>query len=228
MSSTGKTLINKIYTWSLVKGSGDEGIDGSIILSGMVLVANGEDSDGEETSIVEGRIIYGVQDSEITIIHREEELFDEWDKVVIGMFKKFYDAKSFETYMPKGLAIELLQVAFLEDPDYLRDYDFLLDDYVYEEADSSYFSEIEDGDDDTVMVGSFATYIELDESEGIDINDQEIVNKLSNKLCKSGINIHNCKKDVDGFDSDGAQCTGVHLVPLPNKGTLSLVECSYS
>ena len=37
MSSTGKTLINKIYTWSLVKGSGDEGIDGSIILSGMFI-----------------------------------------------------------------------------------------------------------------------------------------------------------------------------------------------
>ena len=174
MSSTGKTLINKIYTWSLVKGSGDEGIDGSMIVSGIVLIANGEDSDGEETSIVEGRIIYGEQDSEITIIHREEELFDEWYQVAIGMINKLYDAKNFETYMPRGLAMELIQVAFLEDPDYLTDYNFLLDDYVYEEADSSYFSEIEDGDDDTVMVGSFATYIELDESEGIDINDQEM------------------------------------------------------
>ena len=73
MSTTSKTLINKIYSWSLVKGSGDVTIDESIFLSGIVLIANGEDSDGEETSIIEARVILGEQDSEI-IIHREEEL----------------------------------------------------------------------------------------------------------------------------------------------------------
>ena len=119
--------------------------------------------------------------------------------------------------MPKILASELLQVAFYEDPDYLTEYNFLIDDYVYEEGDSSYFSEIEDGDDETIMVGSFARYIELDESEAIDINDQDKINKLSNKLCKSVIALGNCKKDVDGFDSDGFQWTGVHLVPLPDQ-----------
>ncbi len=228
MTNDDKTLINKIFSWALVKGSGDVTIDESIFLSGIVLIANGEDSDGEETSIIEARVILGEQDSEI-IIHREEELFDEWaPEISDGIVNKVYDSKNFETYLPKILASELLQVAFYEDPDYLTEYNFLIDDYVYEEGDSSYFSEIEDGDDETIMVGSFARYIELDESEAIDINDQDKINKLSNKLCKSVIALGNCKKDVDGFDSDGAQWTGVHLVPLPNKGTLSLVECSYS
>ena len=27
----------------------------------------------------------------------------------------------------------------------------------------------------------------------------------------------NCKKDIDGFDSNGFQWTGVHLVPLPDQ-----------
>ena len=191
--------------------------EGSIFLSGIVLIANGEDSDGEETSIIEARVILGEKDSEI-IIHREEELFDEWEpEISDGIINKVYDSENFETYMPKILASELLQVAFNEDPDYLTEYNFLIDDYVYEEGDSSYFSEIEDGDDDTIMVGSFARYIELDESEEIDINDQDKVNKLSNKLCKSVLALGNCKKDVDGFDSDGFQWTGVHLVPLPDQ-----------
>ena len=47
--------------------------------------------------------------------------------------------------------------------------------------------------------------------------DQDTVNKLSNKLCKSGYALGNCKKDVDGFDSDGFQWTGVHLVPLQDE-----------
>ena len=217
MSNDDKTLINKIFSWALVKGSGDVTIDESIFLSGIVLIANGEDSDGEETSIIEARVILGEQDSEI-IIHREEELFDEWaPEISDGIVNKVYDSKNFETYMPKILASELLQVAFYEDPDYLTEYNFLIDDYVYEEGDSSYFSEIEDGDDETIMVGSFARYIELDESEAIDINDQDKINKLSNKLCKSVIALGNCKKDVDGFDSDGFQWTGVHLVPLPDQ-----------
>ena len=217
MSTIAKTLINKIYSWSLVKGSGDVTIDESIFLSGIVLIANGEDSDGEETSIIEARVILGEQDSQI-IIHREEELFDEWEpEISDGIINKVYDSENFETYMPKILASELLQVAFYEDPDYLTEYNFLIDDYVYEEGDSSYFSEIEDGDDETIMVGSFARYIELDESEAIDINDQDKINKLSNKLCKSVIALGNCKKDVDGFDSDGFQWTGVHLVPLPDQ-----------
>ena len=217
MSNADKTLINKIFSWALVKGSGDVTIDESIFLSGIVLIANGEDSDGEETSIIEARVILGEQDSEI-IIHREEELFDEWEpEISEGIINKVYDSENFETYMPKILASELLQVAFMEDPDYLTEYNFLIDDYVYEEGDSSYFSEIEDGDDETIMVGSFARYIELDESEGIDINDQEKVNKLSNKLFKSVTALGNCKKDVDGFDSDGFQWTGVHLVPLPDQ-----------
>jgi hypothetical protein len=217
MSNDDKTLINKIFSWALVKGSGDVTIDESIFLSGIVLIANGEDSDGEETSIIEARVILGEQDSEI-IIHREEELFDEWaPEISDGIVNKVYDSKNFETYLPKILASELLQVAFYEDPDYLTEYNFLIDDYVYEEGDSSYFSEIEDGDDETIMVGSFARYIELDESEAIDINDQDKINKLSNKLCKSVIALGNCKKDVDGFDSDGFQWTGVHLVPLPDQ-----------
>lgn len=217
MSNDDKTLINKIFSWALVKGSGDVTIDESIFLSGIVLIANGEDSDGEETSIIEARVILGEQDSEI-IIHREEELFDEWaPEISDGIVNKVYDSKNFETYLPKILASELLQVAFYEDPDYLTEYNFLIDDYVYEEADSSYFSEIEDGDDETIMVGSFARYIELDESEEIDINDQDKVNKLSNKLCKNVVALGNCKKDVDGFDSDGFQWTGVHLVPLPDQ-----------
>ena len=217
MSNADKTLINKIFSWALVKGSGDVTIDESIFLSGIVLIANGEDSDGEETSIIEARVIHGEQDSEI-IIHREEELFDEWaPEISDGIVNKVYDSKNFETYLPKILASELLQVAFYEDPDYLTEYNFLIDDYVYEEGDSSYFSEIEDGDDETIMVGSFARYIELDESEAIDINDQDKINKLSNKLCKSVIALGNCKKDVDGFDSDGFQWTGVHLVPLPDQ-----------
>lgn len=217
MSNDNKTLINKIFSWALVKGSGDVTIDESIFLSGIVLIANGEDSDGEETSIIEARVILGEQDSEI-IIHREEELFDEWaPEISDGIVNKVYDSKNFETYLPKILASELLQVAFYEDPDYLTEYNFLIDDYVYEEGDSSYFSEIEDGDDETIMVGSFARYIELDESEAIDINDQDKINKLSNKLCKSVIALGNCKKDVDGFDSDGFQWTGVHLVPLPDQ-----------
>ena len=217
MSDDDKTLINKIFSWALVKGSGDVTIDESIFLSGIVLIANGEDSDGEETSIIEARVILGEQDSEI-IIHREEELFDEWaPEISDGIVNKVYDSKNFETYLPKILASELLQVAFYEDPDYLTEYNFLIDDYVYEEGDSSYFSEIEDGDDETIMVGSFARYIELDESEAIDINDQDKINKLSNKLCKSVIALGNCKKDVDGFDSDGFQWTGVHLVPLPDQ-----------
>ena len=107
--------------------------------------------------------------------------------------------------------------AFNEDPDYLTEYNFLIDDYVYEEGDSSYFSEIEDGDDETIMLGSFARYIDLDESEGIDINDLDKVNNLSKKLCKNVLALGNCKKDVDGFDSDSFQWTGVHLVPLPNQ-----------
>ena len=217
MSNAGKTLINKIFSWALVKGSGDVGIDESIFLSGIVLIANGEESNGEETSIIEARVILGEQDSEI-IIHREEELFDEWEpEISEGIINKVYDSENFETYMPKILASELLQVAFYEDPDYLTEYNFLIDDYVYEEGDSSYFSEIEDGDDETIMVGSFARYIELDESEEIDINDQDKVNKLSNKLCKNVVALGNCKKDVDGFDSDGFQWTGVHLVPLPDQ-----------
>ena len=217
MPNAHKTLISKIFSWALVKGSGDVGIDESIFLSGIVLIANGEDSEGEETSIIESRVILGEQDSKI-IIHREEELFDEWEpEISDGIINKVYDMKNFETYMPRILASELLQVAFKEDPDFLTEYNFLIDDYVYEEADSSYFSEIENGDDETIMVGSFARYIELDESEGIDINDQDKVNKLSNKLCKSVIALGNCKKDVDGFDSDGAQWTGVHLVPLPDQ-----------
>ena len=220
MSSAGKTLINKIYSWALVKGTGDVYIQDPIFLSGIIFIANGEDSDGEETSIVEARVILGEQDSEITIIHREEEWFDEWDTgFPKGMINKLYDAKNFETYMPRGLARELLEVAFSEDPDYLRDYDFLLDDYICEEADSSYFSDLEPVriDNDTIMVGSFARYIELDESEEIDINDQDTLNKLSNKLCKSVYALGDCKKDVDGFDSDGFQWTGVHLVPLPDE-----------
>ena len=217
MSNADKTLINKIFSWALVKGSGDVTIDESIFLSGIVLIANGEDSDGEETSIIEARVILGEKDSEI-IIHREEELFDEWaPEISDGIVNKVYDSKNFETYLPKILASELLQVAFYEDPDYLTEYNFLIDDYVYEEGDSSYFSEIEDGDDETIMVGSFARYIELDESEAIDINDQDKINKLSNKLCKSVIALGNCKKDVDGFNSDGFQWTGVHLVPLPDQ-----------
>ena len=212
-----KTLIRKIFSWALVKGSGDVGIDESIFLSGIVLIANGEDSDGEETSIIEARVILGEQDSEI-IIHREEELFDEWmSEISDGIMNKIYDSENFETYMPKILASELLQVAFYEDPDYLTEYNFLIDDYVYEEGDSSYFSEIEDGDDETIMLGSFARYIDLDESEGIDINDLDKVNNLSKKLCKNVLALGNCKKDVDGFDSDGAQWTGVHLVPLQDQ-----------
>jgi hypothetical protein len=35
------------------------------------------------------------------------------------------------------------------------------------------------------MLGSFARYIDLDESEGIDINDLDKVNNLSKKLCKN-------------------------------------------
>lgn len=220
MSTTCKPLINKIFSWALVKGSGDEGIDGSIFLSGIIFVAkDGEDSYGDETAIVEGRVILGEQDSEATIIHREEAMFESWeheDRFLERMIGKIYDAKSFETYLPSDLAAEILRVALCEDADYLNDED-LLANYVYEEADSSYFSEIEDGDDDTIMVGSFASYVELDESEEIDINDQDKVNKLSNKLCKSHAAIGNCKKDVDGFDSDGAQWTGVHLVPLPGQ-----------
>ena len=217
MANADKTSIKKIFSWALVKGSGDVGIDESIFLSGIVLIANGEDSDGEETSIIEARVILGEQDSEI-IIHREEELFDEWaPEISDGIINKVYDSENFETYMPKILASELLQVAFYEDPDYLTEYNFLIDDYVYEEGDSSYFSEIEDGDDETIMLGSFARYIDLDESEEIDINDQDTVNKLSNKLCKSVYALGNCKKDVDGFDSDGFQWTGVHLVPLPDE-----------
>ena len=217
MSNADKTLINKIFSWALVKGSGDVTIDESIFLSGIVLIANGEDSDGEETSIIEARVILGEQDSEI-IIHREEELFDEWEpEISDGIINKVYASENFETYMPKILASELLQVAFNEDPDYLTEYNFLIDDYVYEEGDSSYFSEIEDGDDETIMVGSFARYIELDESEEIDINDQDKINKLSNKLCINVMALGNCKKDVDGFDSDGFQWTGVHLVPLPDQ-----------
>ena len=217
MSNADKTLINKIFSWALVKGSGDVTIDESIFLSGIVLIANGEDSDGEETSIIEARVILGEQDSEI-IIHREEELFDEWaPEISDGIINKVYDSKNFETYMPKILASELLQVAFYEDPDYLTEYNFLIDDYVYEEGDSSYFSEIEDGDDETIMLGSFARYIDLDESEGIDINDFDKVNSLSKKLCKNVVALGNCKKDVDGFDSDGFQWTGVHLVPLPDQ-----------
>ena len=222
MSSTGKTLINKIYSWSFVKGSGDEGIDESIFLSGIIFVAKtGEDSDGDETAIFEGRVILGEKDSEITIIHREEEaLLDDDAEFLIDLFDKIYDAKNFEKYLPKGLAIEVLQVAIHEDHGYLNDED-LLANYVYEEADSSYFSEIDNAgtmnDDETIMVGSFARYVELDESEEIDINDQDTVNKLSNKLCKSVYALGNCKKDVDGFDSDGFQWTGVHLVPLPDE-----------
>ena len=220
MSSTCKTLINKIYSWALVKGSGDEGIDGSIFLSGIIFVAkDGEDSYGEETAIVEGRVILGEQDSEITIIHREEAMFESWeyeDRFLERMIDKIYDAKSFETYLPSDLAAEILRVALCEDADYLNDED-LLANYVYEEADSSYFSEIEDGDDETIMVGSFARYIELDESEEIDINDQDKINKLSNKLCLNVMALGNCKKDVDGFDSDSFQWTGVHLVPLPDQ-----------
>ena len=217
MSNIDKTLINKIFSWALVKGSGDVGIDESIFLSGIVLIANGEDSDGEETSIIEARVILGEQDSEI-IIHREEELFDEWEpEISDGIINKVYDSENFETYMPKILASELLQVAFYEDPDYLTEYNFLIDDYVYEEGDSSYFSEIEDGDDETIMAGSFARYIDLGESEGIDINDLDKVNNLSKKLCKNVVALGNCKKDVDGFDSDSFQWTGVHLVPLPDQ-----------
>ncbi len=220
MSTTCKPLINKIFSWALVKGSGDEGIDGSIFLSGIIFVAkDGEDSYGDETAIVEGRVILGEQDSETTIIHREEAMFESWeyeDSFLERMIDKIYDAKSLETYLPSDLAAEILRVALCEDADYLNDED-LLANYVYEEADSSYFSEIEDGDDDTIMVGSFARYIELDESEEIDINDQDKVNKLSNKLCKSVLALGNCKKDVDGFDSDGFQWTGVHLVPLPDQ-----------
>ena len=217
MSNADKTLINKIFSWALVKGSGDEGIDGSIFLSGIVLIANGEDSDGEETSIIEARVILGEQDSKI-IIHREEELFDEWEpEISNGIINKVFDSENFETYMPRILASELLQVAFTEDPDYLTEYNFLIDDYVYEEGDSSYFSEIEDGDDETIMLGSFARYIDLDESEEIDINDLDKVNNLSKKLCKNVMALGSCKKDVDGFDSDSFQWTGVHLVPLPNQ-----------
>ena len=217
MSNDDKTLINKIFSWALVKGSGDVTIDESIFLSGIVLIANGEDSDGEETSIIEARVILGEQDSEI-IIHREEELFDEWaPEISDGIVNKVYDSKNFETYLPKILASELLQVAFYEDPDYLTEYNFLIDDYVYEEGDSSYFSEIEDGDDETIMVGSFARYIELDENEEIDINDLDKVNNLSKKLCKNVLALGNCKKDIDGFDSNGFQWTGVHLVPLPDQ-----------
>ena len=221
MSATGKTPINKIYSWSFVKGSGDVGIDESIFLSGIIFVAKtGEDSYGDETAIVDGRVILGEQDSEITIIHREEEAFESVDdEFIVSLIDKIYDAKNFEKYLPRGLAIELLLVAIHEDHDYLNDED-LLANYVYEEADSSYFSEIEKAgtmiDDETIMVGSFARYVELDESEEIDINDQDTVNKLSNKLCKSGYALGNCKKDVDGFDSDGFQWTGVHLVPLPD------------
>ena len=67
------------------------------------------------------------------------------------------------------------------------------------------------------MLGSFARYIDLDESEEIDINDLDKVNNLSKKLCKNVMALGNCKKDVDGFDSDSFQWTGVHLVPLPNQ-----------
>ena len=92
MSNANKTLINKIFSWSLVKGSGDVGIDESIFLNGIVLIANGEDSDGEETSIIEARVILGEQDSEI-IIHREEELFDEWEpEISDGIINKVYDS----------------------------------------------------------------------------------------------------------------------------------------
>ena len=217
MTNVDKTLINKIFSWALVKGSGDVGIDESIFLSGIVLIANGEDSDGEETSIIEARVIIGDQDTEI-IIHREEELFDEWvPEISEGIVNKVYDSENFETYMPRILASELLQVAFMEDPDYLTDYNFLIDNYVYEEGDSSYFSEIEDGDDETIMLGSFARYIDLDEGEGIDINDLDKVNNLSKKLCKNVLALGNCKKDVDGFDSNSFQWTGVHLVPLPDQ-----------
>ena len=217
MTNVDKTLINKIFSWALVKGSGDVGIDESIFLSGIVLIANGEDSDGEETSIIEARVIIGDQDSEI-IIHREEELFDEWvPEISEGIVNKVYDSENFETYMPRILASELLQVAFMEDPDYLTDYNFLIDNYVYEEGDSSYFSEIEDGDDETIMLGSFARYVDLDEGEGIDINDLDKVNNLSKKLCKNVLALGNCKKDVDGFDSNSFQWTGVHLVPLPDQ-----------
>ena len=51
----------------------------------------------------------------------------------------------------------------------------------------------------------------------IDINDLDKVNNLSKKLCKNVIALGNCKKDIDGFDSDSFQWTGVHLVPLPNQ-----------
>ena len=50
-----------------------------------------------------------------------------------------------------------------------------------------------------------------------DINDLDKVNNLSKKLCKNVLALGNCKKDVDGFDSDSFQWTGVHLVPLPNQ-----------
>ena len=222
MGSPQKNHINKIYSWALVKGSGEESIDGSIFLSGIILLANGQNSDGEETSIIEARIIPEEEDSEI-IIHREEELSsssDEWSKnIVVGIINKLYeyDLFKYNFYIPPGLAMDLLRVVLHQDPAYLNTSFELPPDnyYIYEEADSSYFCEIEDGDDETIMLGGFARFIQINDKEGPDINNKEKIDYLSKKLCNNVVALGSCKKDIDGFDSETFEWTGVHLIPMP-------------
>ena len=214
MTKIQKNQVEQIYLWGLVKGTNDDEIGSSKIAEGILFISK----TNNEINSVKHYMNLSKNDKAILIFEGNNKYdYDE----PIETFKdclKIYNKKSnLENILPPLLGAELLDVAINNDSDEFCEYEDLAQELLFESADSSYFSEIEGFNSDTVYIGAYSRSIALEDTYSLDITDKEKIEKLASKLLEDGYSL----SDLTKYDSYGEaeekgaiEWTGVHLVPF--------------
>ena len=195
--------IRKIIKWSLTKGSGEEEIASNIFANGVIMIA-GEESDKT------ARYIFYELDSNINTVNitYESKIGDKL-KDSVGM--AFLNSKNMNLInSEQSLYNQLIMTAIKEDSSELDQNTTYRENYIFESADSSYFSEAignSFNDTDKTLIGCFCSSVNFKYSEAIlDINETE-------KLLKIAIRLINDPSAINELEGQ-THWHGVHLVPV--------------